>query len=164
MVMLQNFKHHSLSTSIFFLLSPLYDACLLARFVWEPRSHFSFTFYPQIGGQSKTFNSNNVDLLISFAGEVTQHNQMVNYLPLVEYASSSIIHSSTRKSPSEAAEGWTKLLIMLEDYVWDVNVAFDKVKDTNSHAQENHNKAMWQALKADGFQRPWVGFFKFCKG
>ena len=82
-------------------------------------------------------------------GEVAQHNQWEKYLPLVEYAYNNTIHTSTGKAPFEIIEGRPKLPLLLRTndkifaadvYVRDISVAFDKIKESITHAQEKHKQ------------------------
>ena len=83
------------------------------------------------------------------------------------------MHSSIGKAPFEVIEGRPKLPLMLkphdkifaaDEYVRDISVAFDKIKDAISKAQEKHKKrrtsieGLWLSKKMIGFwqgsQRP----------
>ena len=96
-----------------------------------------------MNGQSKGANSIVLDLLKSYVGEVAQANQWEKYLPLVEYAYNSTIHSSMGKTPFEVIEGRPQLPLILKPHnkifaadeeVQDIRVAFDKIKESISLA------------------------------
>ena len=112
--------------------------------------NYSSAYHPQTDGQSEILNSIVLDLLKSYVGEVAQGNQWEQYLPLVEYAYNNAVHNSTGKAPFEITEGRPKLPIILkphdtifaaDEYVRDISVAFEKLKEAISHAQDKHKRA-----------------------
>ena len=146
------FKHHGLPSSIIFDRDP----CMTSLF-WRglfknlgTKLNYSSAYHPQTDGQSEILNSIVLDLLKSYVGEVAQGNQWEQYLPLVEYAYNNAVHNSTGKAPFEITEGRPKLPIILkphdtifaaDEYVRDISVAFENLKEAISHAQDKHKRA-----------------------
>ena len=71
-------------------------------------------------------------------------------MPLVEYAYNNTVHTSTGKVPFEIIKGRPKLPIILkphdkifaaDEYVCDISVAFEKIKEAISRAQNKHKRA-----------------------
>ena len=69
----------------------------------------------------------------------------------MEFAYNNTGHTSTGKAPFEIIEGRPKLPLILkphekifaaDEYVRDIAVAFDKVKDATAKAQEKHKRAI----------------------
>ena len=98
--------------------------------------------------------------------EVAQRNQWEQYLPLVEYAYNDTVHTSTGKAPFEIIEGRPKLPLLLktndkifaaDEYVRDISVAFGKIKEAISHAQEKHKRAVDKHRRSLAFkENDWV--------
>ena len=128
--------------------------------------NFSLAYHPKTDGQSEIANSIVLDLLKSYVGEVAQANQWEKYLPLVEYAYNNTIHSSTGKTPFEVIEGRPRLPLILKPHnkifaadeeVRDIRVAFDKIKESISLAQEKYKRAADKHRKSlDFHEDDWV--------
>ena len=128
--------------------------------------NFSSAYHPKMDGQSKVANSIVLDLLKSYVGEVAQANQWEKYLLLMEYAYNNTIHSSTSKTPFEVIEGRPRLPLILKPHnkifatdeeVQDIRVAFDKIKDSISLAQQKYKRATDKHKKSLDFQEDdWV--------
>ena len=153
------FKHHGIPTSIVSDRDPRMTS-LFWRGLFEnlgTKLNFSSAYHPQTDGQSEILNSIVLDLLKNYIGEIGQRDQWEQYLPLVEFAYNNTVHTSTGKAPFEIIEGRAKLPLIIkphekifaaDEYVRDIAVAFDKVKDAIAKAQEKHKKA------ADKHRRP----------
>ena len=77
-------------------------------------------------------------MLKSYVGEVAQENQWEQYLPLIEYACNTTVHSSMGKALFELIEGRLKPPLLLQthdkicatdEYVHDISIAFEKIKE-----------------------------------
>ena len=168
------FKHHGLPSSIISDRDPRMTS-LFWRGLFEnlgTKLNFSSAYHPQTDGQSEILNSIVLDLLKSYVGEVAQGNQWEQYLPLVEYAYNNTVHTSTGKAPFEIIEGRPKLPIILkphdkifaaDEYVRDISVAFEKIKEAISRAQDKHKRAADKHRRSLAFKEDdWV-LLKFSK-
>lgn len=164
----QVFKHHGMPSSIVSDRDPRMTS-LFWRGMFEnlgTKLNFSSAYHPKTDGQSKVANSIVLDLLKSYVGEVAQANQWEKYLPLVEYAYNNTIHSSTGKTPFEVIEGRPQLPLILKPHnkifaadeeVQDIRVAFDKIKESISLAQQKYKRAADKHRKSLEFQEDdWV--------
>ena len=136
----QIFKYHELRTSIVSDRDPI-----MTSLFWEGLFenldiilNFSSSYHPQMDGQSEIVSSIILDLIKCYVKEVDKRNQWEKYLPLVEYAYSNKMHSSTSKSPFEVMEGKPKPPLMLkikhnifvvDEYVRDIKESFQKIKE-----------------------------------
>ncbi|MCO5559656.1 hypothetical protein L7F22_013257 [Adiantum nelumboides] len=100
-------------------------------------------------GQSEIANSVVQDLLKSYISD--QRTQWERYLPLVEFAYSNMIHSSTGKAPFEIVEGAMKIppflstkdkIFEADEYTRDLDTDFAKVRETLQKSQEWRKKAI----------------------
>ena len=88
------------------------------------------------------------------------------YLSLMEYAYNNTIHSSAGKTPLEVIEGRTRLPLILKPHnkifaadeeVRDIRVAFDKIQESISLAQQKYKKAADKHRKSLEFKEDdWV--------
>ena len=168
MFMFHIFKHHGLPSSIISDRDPRMTS-LFWKGLFEnlgTKLNFSSAYHPQTDGQSEILNSIVLDLLKSYVGEVAQRNQWEQYLPLVEYAYNNTVHTSTGKALFEIIEGRPKLPLLLrtndkifaaDAYVRDISVAFEKIKEAISHAQEKHKRAADKHRRSLAFKEDdWV--------
>ena len=97
------------------------------------------------------------DLLKNYIDEIGQRGQWEKYLPLVEYAYNNTVHTSTGKTPFEIVEGRHKIppilkmkgdIFATDEYVRDINDAFQKIQDAIKASQEKQKRA------ADKHRRP----------
>ena len=108
-------------------------------------------------GQSEITNLKILELLKNYIKEIGQRGQWEKYLPLVEYAYNNTVHTSTGKTPFEIVEGRRKVppiltmkgdIFAADEYVRDINDAFQKVRDAIKASQEK------QKCVADKHRRP----------
>ncbi|MCO5560538.1 hypothetical protein L7F22_014153 [Adiantum nelumboides] len=95
------FKYHGMPGSIVSDRDPCMTG-LFWRALWQnlhSTLRFSSSYHPQTDGQSEIVNSTVLDLLKCYVSD--NPAQWEHYLPLVEFAYSNTIHSSTGKAPFE---------------------------------------------------------------
>ncbi|KAH7445295.1 hypothetical protein KP509_01G001400 [Ceratopteris richardii] len=143
------FKYHGMPQSIISDRDPRMTS-LFWKALFENMSttlKFSSSFHPQTYGQSKEANSTVLDLLKCY---VSEHKaSWEKYLPLVEYAYNSTVHSSTGKAPFEIVEGGKKIPPILhtkdkifeaDRYVQDWQEAYTKVKHALEKSQTKQKR------------------------
>ncbi|MCO5609411.1 hypothetical protein L7F22_063637 [Adiantum nelumboides] len=82
---------------------------------------FSSAYHPQTDGQSEIANATVLDLLKCYVSE--KQSEWEKYLPLVEFAYNNTIHSTT------------------DEFVCDIDTAYQQVKQTIVHSQEKQKKS-----------------------
>ncbi|MCO5574990.1 hypothetical protein L7F22_028787 [Adiantum nelumboides] len=144
------FKYHGMPISIVSGRDPRM-AGLFWRALWQnlhSTLRFSSSYHPQTDGQSEIVNSAVLDLLKCYVSD--NPAQWEHYLPLVEFAYKTTIHSSTDKAPFEVVEGARKpppMVKVMDDvfeadkFVEDLDLACQQVQQTIQKAQEKQKKA-----------------------
>ena len=89
-------------------------------------------------------------MLKNYIEEIGQRGPWEKYVPLVEYAYNNTVHTSTGKTPFEIVEGRCKIppilrmkgdIFAADEYVRDINDAFQKVRDAIKASQEKQERA-----------------------
>ena len=131
------FKHHGMPKFIVSDSDPRMTS-LLWRAIFDnmgTKLDFSSLFHPHIDGQSERANSTMLDLLKCYVAD--QKSQWEKYLPLVEFAYNSTVHSSIGKAPFEVI--YRKVILppilrtkdeifAADEYVRDLEIAFSQVR------------------------------------
>ena len=128
--------------------------------------NFSLTYHPKMDGQSKVANSIVLDLLKSYVGRLPKLISGRSIYLLVEYAYNNTIHNSTGKTPFEVIEGRPPLPLILKPHnkiyttneeECDIRIAFDKIKEFISLAQQKYKMVADKHWKSLEFQEDdWV--------
>ncbi|MCO5574023.1 hypothetical protein L7F22_027801 [Adiantum nelumboides] len=138
------FKYHGMPRSIVSFKDPCMTG-LFWRALWK-NLHSTLRFSSD--GQSQIVNSTVLDLLKCYVSD--NPAQWEHYLPLVEFAYNTTIHSSIGKAPFEIVGGAQKpppMVKMMDDvfeadkFVEDLDLAYQQVQQAIQKAQEKQKKA-----------------------
>ncbi|MCO5605287.1 hypothetical protein L7F22_061890 [Adiantum nelumboides] len=116
---------------------------------------FSSSFHPQTDGESKEANSIVLDLLKCY---VLEHKAWEHYLPLVEYAYNSTMHTSTSKAAFEIVEEGKKVppILQTKDKIFEadksmqntdeayrkIKLALEKTRSKQKKAADRHRREL----------------------
>ncbi|MCO5560279.1 hypothetical protein L7F22_013890 [Adiantum nelumboides] len=123
---------------------------LFWRALWQnlhSTLRFTSSYHPQTDGQSEIVNSTVLDLLKCYVSDNPAHWE--HYLPLVEFAYNTTIHSSTGKAPFEivGARKPPPMVKVMNDvfeadkFAEDLDLAYQQVQQAIQKAQEKQKKA-----------------------